>query len=57
MFVRINKSFSAFSAARRDRRSVYQTSPTEETSETTAGVLRIYHHAIVTSQSLQHDFY
>jgi len=28
-----------------------------QTSETTAGVLRIYHHTIVTSQSLQHDFY
>ena len=27
------------------------------TYETTAGVLRIYHHTIVTSQSLQHDFY
>jgi len=26
-------------------------------SETTAGALRIYHHTIVTSQSLQHDFY
>ena len=28
-----------------------------QTSETTAGVLRIYHHTIVTLQSLQHDFY
>jgi len=26
-----------------------------QTNETTAGVLRINHHIIVTSQSLQHD--
>jgi len=37
--------------------STFNITEQRKTSETTAGVLPIYDHNIVTSQSLQYDFY